>query len=141
MARQSLTEIMKFLEIGKSSKFGILKMSWESYLSYGFRREKSNLQTIFFELTALTNYLIDQHPITSDDAPEPSEITNDDEVKDDHEEASSKVIAIAVIAGICNQELTSHLNSVLQVLASILEFASFVQQNANNNCRLIKATQ
>ena len=114
-------------------------MSW-GILSDGFRGEKANLQTIVLGLTALTNYLIDQHPLTSDDAPEPIGITNDDEVKDDHEEASSTVIAIAAIAGIRNQGLTCHLNSVLQVLASIPEFISFVQQNANDNCRLIKAT-
>ena len=50
--------------------FGRLKMSW-GILSDGFRGERSSLQNIVLGLTALTNYQIDQHPLTSSDAPDP----------------------------------------------------------------------
>lgn len=112
--------------------FGRLKMSW-GILSDGFRGEKSNLQTIVLGLTALTNYLIDQHPLTSDDAPDPLEISTDDE------EDNGQIVTITTIVGIHNQGLTCHLNSVLQVLVAIPEFVEAVQQNENDDCRLIHA--
>ena len=113
-------------------------MSW-GILSNGFRGEKSNLQTIVLGLTALTNYQIDQHPLTSDDAPDPIEASIDNGGKDAHEEGNSTIVSNTAIIGIRNQGLTCHLNSVLQVLVSIPEFVNVVHQNANDNCRLIKA--
>ena len=95
--------------------FGRLKMSW-GILSDGFRGEKSTLQTIILGLTALTNYLIYQHPLTSDDAPDLLEVSVEDE------EDNNQIITISNIVGIHNHGFTCHLNSVLQVLISIPEF-------------------
>ena len=90
-------------------------MSW-GILSDGFRGEKSTLQTIILGLTALTNYLIYQHHLTSDDAPDLLEVSVEDE------EDNNQIITISNIVGIHNHGFTCHLNSVLQVLISIPEF-------------------
>ena len=112
--------------------FGRLKMSW-GILSDGFRGEKSTLQTIILGLTALTNYLIYQHPLTSDDAPDLLEVSVEDE------EDNNQIITISNIVGIHNHGFTCHLNSVLQVLISIPEFVETLQQNANDDCRITQA--
>ena len=148
--------------------FGRLKMSW-GILSDGFRGEKSSLQTIVLGLTALTNYHIDQHPLSKSDAPDPIEEIEDDQITSNDTNSDEKQhITIDIkrespdipsqtnepristflvhnleisnsFLGISNPGLTCHLNSVIQIMVAIPELVDAVCHYSNESCLLMNA--
>lgn len=121
--------------------FGRLKMSW-SVLHIGYRGDREGLKNVILGLAALTNYLIDQSPLSENDNK-----TDSIEFSDIHKKRvqipkkciSKKLSSFLPknennwslpvsfkFVGIRNQGLTCHLNTTLQFLFSIPEYCSLI---------------
>ena len=109
------------------------KMSW-GMMHEKYRGDRRRLPAIVIGLTALTNYLIQLHPLNRDDDPSPdngfeqstSTCTQPINTDDSHSEPAVKYL------GIRNQGSTCHLNCTLQFLFAIPEARKIISESAQH---------